>query len=51
MVLVFGVHNATDRSLRYAMSLRADELRCLHVQVDEQESERGPRAVARRLSE
>jgi hypothetical protein len=38
VVLVSGVHNATDRSLRYAMSLRADELRPLHVQVDEKES-------------
>jgi hypothetical protein len=40
VVLVSGAHNATDRSLRYAMSLRADELRCLHVQVDEKESEK-----------
>jgi amino acid transporter len=40
VVLVAGVHNATDRSLRYAMSLRADDLRCLHVQVDEKESEK-----------
>jgi amino acid transporter len=38
VVLVSGAHNATDRSLRYAQSLRADELRCLHVQVDEKES-------------
>ena len=38
VVLAAGAHNATDRSLRYAMSLRADELRCLHVQVDEKES-------------
>jgi amino acid transporter len=38
VVLVAGVHNASDRSLRYALSLRADELRCLHVQVDEKES-------------
>jgi hypothetical protein len=40
VVLAAGAHNATDRSLRYAMSLRADELRCLHVDVDEKESER-----------
>jgi uncharacterized membrane protein len=39
VVLASGAHNATDRSLRYAMSLRADELRCLHVQVDEKESD------------
>jgi hypothetical protein len=37
VVLVSGVNNATDRSLRYARSLRADELRCLHVEVDEHE--------------
>jgi amino acid transporter len=40
VVLVAGAHNATDRSLRYAMSLRADELRCLHIQVDEKESDK-----------
>src|SRR5207245_1322683 len=28
VVLVSGVHNATARSLRYARSLRADELHC-----------------------
>jgi amino acid transporter len=39
VVLASGAHNATDRSLRYAMSLRADEVRCLHVQVDEKETE------------
>jgi amino acid transporter len=39
VVLVAGAHNATDRSLRYALSLRADQLRCLHVQVNEKESE------------
>lgn len=38
VVLVSAVHNATAESLRYAFSLRADELRCLHVQVDEKES-------------
>jgi amino acid transporter len=38
VVLVSGAHNATDRSLRYAQSLRADELRILHIQVDEKES-------------
>ena len=40
VVLASGAHNATDRSLRYAMSLRADDLHCVHVQVDEKESER-----------
>jgi amino acid transporter len=35
VVLVSGAHNATARSLRYAVSLRADELHCLHVEVDE----------------
>jgi hypothetical protein len=35
VVLISGVHNATARSLRYALSLRADELHCLHVEVDE----------------
>jgi len=38
VVLVSGVHNATARSLRYALSLRADELHCLHVEVDEKET-------------
>ena len=37
VVLVSGAHNATDQSLRYALSLRADELRCVHVQVDDKE--------------
>ena len=37
VVLVSGAHNATDQSLRYALSLRADELRCVHVQVDDEE--------------
>ena len=44
VVLVSGAHNATDQSLRYALSLRADELRCLHVQVDEKET--APRCEA-----
>jgi hypothetical protein len=39
VVLVSGVHNATARSLRYALSLRADEVHCVHVAVDEKESE------------
>jgi amino acid transporter len=38
VVLVSAVHNATVKSLRYARSLRADELRCVHVAVDEAES-------------
>ena len=38
VVLVSGANNATDRSLRYARSLRADELRCLHVEVEEHEA-------------
>ena len=38
VVLVSAVHNATARSLRYARSLRADELRCVHVAVDEGEA-------------
>jgi amino acid transporter len=38
VVLLSGVNNATDRSLRYARSLRADELRCLHVEVEEHEA-------------
>jgi amino acid transporter len=40
VVLVSAVHNATVQSLRYARSLRADELRCVHIAVDEKESER-----------
>ncbi len=35
VVLVSGAHNATARSLRYAVSLRADEVHCVHVQVDQ----------------
>jgi hypothetical protein len=38
VLLVSDVHNATARSLRYALSLRADEVHCLHVQVDEKDS-------------
>jgi hypothetical protein len=40
VVLVSAVHNATVQSLRYARSLRADELRCVHISVDEKESEK-----------
>lgn len=38
VVLVSAVHNATARSLRYAQSLRPDELHCIHVAVDETEA-------------
>jgi amino acid transporter len=38
VVLVADIHNATARALRYALSLRADELRCVHVAVDEQKT-------------
>jgi amino acid transporter len=34
VVLVSEVHNATARSLRYALSLRADEVHAIHVEVD-----------------
>lgn len=37
IVLVAAVHNATARSLRYGLSLRADEVRCVHIEVDEKE--------------
>ncbi|MGZ4213517.1 MAG: APC family permease [Actinomycetota bacterium] len=40
VVLVSAVHNATVQSLRYARSLRADELRCVHVAVDAGESQK-----------
>jgi amino acid transporter len=40
VLLVSGVHNATLHGLRYARSLRADELRAVHVQVDEKECAR-----------
>jgi len=40
IVLVSAVHNATAKSLRYARSLRGDELRCVHIAVDEKESEK-----------
>jgi len=39
VVLVSNVHNATARSLRYARSLRANELQCVHVAVDDKEAE------------
>ncbi len=39
VVLVAGVNNATARSLRYASSLRPDDLRVVHVEVDAHESE------------
>jgi amino acid transporter len=39
VVLVSAVHNATARSFRYARSLRADELHCVTVAVDEKETE------------
>jgi amino acid transporter len=38
VVLVAGVHNATLNGLRYARSLGADELRCLHVEADPKET-------------
>ena len=40
IVLVSAVHNATVQSLRYARSLRADDLRCVHIAVDEHDSEK-----------
>jgi amino acid transporter len=39
VVLVSGVHNATARSLRYAASLRADELHALHVDDEAHETD------------
>ena len=38
VVLVSAVHNATAQSVRYGLSLRADEIHCLHVEVDQKES-------------
>ena len=38
VVLVSGVQNATAWSIRYARSLRADELHCVHVAVEENEA-------------
>jgi amino acid transporter len=40
VVLVAGVHNATGWSLRYALSLRADELHCVHVSVEDKVAEK-----------
>ena len=40
VVLASDVHNATARALRYALSLRADDLHCVHVAVDENEATR-----------
>lgn len=39
IVLVSAAHNATARSVRYALSLRADEVRCIHVKVDDKDAE------------
>jgi hypothetical protein len=38
VVLVADVHNATARALRYALSLRANELHCVHLAIDEHKS-------------
>lgn len=51
VVLVSGVHNATAQSLRYALSLRADDLRCVHVAVNEQESAQVRAAWAERYAD
>jgi uncharacterized membrane protein YdcZ (DUF606 family) len=40
VVLVADVNNATDRSLRYARSLRADELHCMHISIDRHDTTR-----------
>ncbi|HEU5001486.1 MAG TPA: APC family permease [Actinomycetota bacterium] len=39
VVLVAGVHNASLSGLRYARSLGADELHCLHVETTAKETE------------
>ncbi len=39
LVLVSSVNNATVRSLRYARSLRADDVRCVHVSVNDHETD------------
>jgi hypothetical protein len=39
-VLVSGAHNGTIGGLRYARSLAADELHCVHVETDPHETER-----------
>jgi hypothetical protein len=43
IVLVAGVHNATARAVRYGLSLHADELRCIHVEVERVETEQAMR--------
>ena len=40
VLLVAGVHNASLGGLRYARSLGADELHCLHVETDPNETAR-----------
>ena len=40
VVLVAEVHNATARAVRYGLSLQADELRAVHVEVEKAESDR-----------
>jgi amino acid transporter len=39
VVLVSGVHNATQRAVEYARALRADATQAVHVSVDEKETE------------
>ena len=39
VVLVGGLHNGTLAGLRYARSLGADELRCVHIETDAAETE------------
>jgi hypothetical protein len=39
VVLVSSANNASARSLRYARSIRADELRCVHIAVDDHETD------------
>jgi hypothetical protein len=40
IVLVAGVHNASDWSIGYAHSLEADELHCVHVSVEDQQADK-----------
>ena len=49
VVLVAAVDNPTAQSIRYAHSLRADQVRYLHVQVDEKEADRVRERWAARL--
>jgi hypothetical protein len=50
VLLVSDVHNATARSLRYALSLRSDDIHCVHVRSRSEGVGGGPPGVGRMVS-